>query len=139
MVYIRGYIDLAVDEGYYALSERELEALDYFDELATSDAFCLNLTLEPGEACFTNNCMLLHRRSAFEDHTDPARRRHLLRLWLVDPDRPMAADVRVHKNFLGIPDRKAKEPITPDLDSLGRARATSTEATNIFLGQPFVS
>jgi hypothetical protein len=39
---------------------------------------------------FVHNHSLLHDRTAFVDHPDPARRRHLLRLWLSLPgDRPL--------------------------------------------------
>jgi hypothetical protein len=102
VIYIRGYIELAVQEGFYSLDELEREALDYFDEIANRPDVRLDLMLEPGEATFTNNCVLLHRRSAFEDHEDPRRRRHLLRLWLVDRGRPATAAVRLHKTERGI-------------------------------------
>ncbi|MBS37426.1 MAG: taurine catabolism dioxygenase TauD [Thiotrichales bacterium] len=105
VIYIRGYINLAIQEGFYELTDVEQEALDTFDEIAASDEFCLNMTLEPGEATFTNNCMLLHRRTTFEDHTEPERRRHLLRLWLSDPQRPADDRVRAHKTSRGIEKR----------------------------------
>ena len=38
--------------------------------------------LRPGDMFFVNNRWILHNRTAFEDHPDPDRRRHLLRLWL---------------------------------------------------------
>jgi hypothetical protein len=31
---------------------------------------------------FVNNRWLLHNRTAFADHPEPERRRHLVRLWL---------------------------------------------------------
>ena len=105
VIYIRGYIDLAVQEGFYSLTTAQQAALDYFDELADSDEFCFNMMLEPGEAVFTNNCLLLHKRTGFEDHDEPERRRHLLRLWLADPDRPASAGVRAHKTDRGIEKR----------------------------------
>ena len=36
----------------------------------------------PGDVQFLNNGRILHAREAYEDDDDPARRRHLLRLWL---------------------------------------------------------
>lgn len=97
VICIRGYIDLAVEEGHVSLSDHEIEALDTFESLANREDFKLNLTIEPGEASFTNNCCVLHTRTAFEDATDPALRRHILRLWLREDDRPSAAGVIVHK------------------------------------------
>ena len=34
---------------------------------------------------FLNNHPMLHSRTAFEDHDEAARKRHLLRLWLRTP------------------------------------------------------
>jgi hypothetical protein len=102
VVYIRGYIDLAVEEGLCALDDRAMQALDYFDDIANRPEFRLDMLLEPGDATITNNCLLLHRRTAFEDHGDAARKRHLLRLWLVDDTRPAVPAVRSHKNREGI-------------------------------------
>ena len=43
--------------------------------------------LEPGQVYFINNRWILHNRTAFEDHPEPERRRHLVRLWLEGRDR----------------------------------------------------
>lgn len=40
--------------------------------------------LERGQMQFLNNRSAIHSRTAFEDHADPAKRRHLVRLWLRD-------------------------------------------------------
>jgi alpha-ketoglutarate-dependent taurine dioxygenase len=42
-------------------------------------------TMQPGEMFFINNRWVLHNRTAFEDHPEPERRRHLVRLWLERP------------------------------------------------------
>ena len=97
VICIRGYIDLAVDEGHVSLSDQEVEALDTFEALADRDDFRLKLTMEPGEASFTNNCCVLHTRTAFEDSPDPELKRHILRLWLREDSRPAAPGVFVHK------------------------------------------
>jgi len=102
VVYIRGYIDLAVDEGLYALDEKSRQALDYFDEVANRPDIRLDVMLQPGDGMFTNNCLLLHRRTAFEDCEEPGLKRHLLRLWLMDEARSAVAAVRSHKNRAGI-------------------------------------
>ncbi|MDH3701847.1 MAG: TauD/TfdA family dioxygenase [Alphaproteobacteria bacterium] len=108
VIYIRGYIDLAVEEGHVSLSDTELEALDYFDQVGNRPDIRPNLRLEPGEASFTNNCLLLHTRTAFEDSGDPALKRHLLRLWLREDGRPMAPGVVLHKGSAGIEKRARK-------------------------------
>ena len=107
-IYIRGYIDLTVEEGHITLSEDEQEALDYFDAVANRDDIRLNFMMEPGEINFTNNCFLLHTRTGFEDFPDPAKRRHLLRLWLREDGRPAADGVIAHKGEDGILARQNK-------------------------------
>jgi hypothetical protein len=52
--------------------------LDVFDDEALSADF----DLEPGQMQFVDNRALGHSRTAFEDHPEPERRRHLVRLWL---------------------------------------------------------
>ena len=43
-----------------------------------------------------------------EDSDDPALRRHLLRLWLREDDRPAANGVLLHKGKAGIEKREGK-------------------------------
>ena len=67
------------------LGARQREALDLFDAFAEDPALHLSMRLEPGDAQFVHNHTMLHDRTAFEDWPEPARRRHLLRLWLAVP------------------------------------------------------
>ena len=118
VIYIRGYIDLAVEEGHVAPSDTELEALDFMDDVANRPEIRFEFRLEPGEATFTNNCLLLHTRTAFEDSENPSLKRHLLRLWLREDARPMAPGVILHKGRAGIEARDGKgtyyTPASPD-------------------------
>ncbi|MEZ4227275.1 MAG: TauD/TfdA family dioxygenase [Polyangiaceae bacterium] len=75
-----------------ALDERSLALLDAYDEIASSDEFCLRMRLEPGDVQLISNHFVVHSRTAYEDHEDPAERRHLLRLWLSLPHRPSLLD-----------------------------------------------
>jgi len=108
VILIRGYIDLAAEEGHVTLSEAETEALDTFEEIGNRPEFRLAMTLNPGEATFTNNCCVLHTRTAFEDSPDPALKRLLLRLWLREDGRPAASGVVLHKGDGGIAKRDGK-------------------------------
>jgi alpha-ketoglutarate-dependent taurine dioxygenase len=38
--------------------------------------------MQRGDMQFVNNRTVLHSRTAFQDHEEPRRRRHLLRLWM---------------------------------------------------------
>jgi hypothetical protein len=49
------------------------------------------MELEPGDMQLLNNYVVLHSRTDFEDHAEPERRRHLLRLWLSIPQSQPAA------------------------------------------------
>jgi alpha-ketoglutarate-dependent taurine dioxygenase len=42
----------------------------------------VEFNLNPGEMLFINNRWLLHNRTAFEDHAEPGRQRHYVRLWV---------------------------------------------------------
>lgn len=108
VIYIRGYIDLAEEEGHCTLTAEEREALTLFEAISERPDVRLNFTLERGELAFFNNCLVLHTRTAFEDHPEPERRRHLLRLWLMEEGRPAAEGVRLHKGEGGIPRQEGK-------------------------------
>ena len=43
------------------------------------------MELAAGDIQWLSNHTVLHARTAYEDDPDPARRRHLLRLWLSLP------------------------------------------------------
>ncbi|HUS24945.1 MAG TPA: TauD/TfdA family dioxygenase [Candidatus Binatia bacterium] len=69
------------------LSPAEQELLDVYDGIANSPEFHLDMDLEPGDVQLLSNHTQLHARTAFEDWPEPARRRHLLRLWISVPQR----------------------------------------------------
>lgn len=67
------------------LTACDVEALDAFDALANDARLNMTMRLAPGDMQFVHNHVLLHDRTAFEDHADRGQRRHLLRLWLACP------------------------------------------------------
>ena len=72
------------------LTSAQIEAMDLLDQLAGDPSLRLDMTLEPGDMQFLHNHQILHARTAYEDHPEPERRRHLLRLWLTPPNgRPL--------------------------------------------------
>ncbi len=64
------------------------EAMDLLDALAESPELHIDMTLLPGDIQFVCNHFILHSRTSFDDHPEPAKRRHLLRLWLSSDDGP---------------------------------------------------
>ncbi len=72
------------------LTGPQRDALAAIDRLAGDPAFCLDTMLEPGDMVFLNSHTTYHARTEFEDHPEPERKRHLLRLWLSVPNsRPL--------------------------------------------------
>ncbi len=67
------------------LSPQQKEAMALVDAIANDPAFHLSMVLERGDIQLINNHTVLHARTSYEDYPEPARRRHLLRLWLVTP------------------------------------------------------
>ena len=65
------------------LARVEEEAISLVERLA--EELCFENDFEPGDIQLLNNHVILHGRTAFEDHAEPNRRRHLLRLWLSTP------------------------------------------------------
>jgi hypothetical protein len=100
--FVRGVIDRGAETLGQPLSTLEKDALAFFEEVAQRDDVRLELTLRPGEASFINNYEMLHARTAFVDHDDPAKKRLLYRLWLEgEPPRPMRREVHLYQNRSG--------------------------------------
>jgi hypothetical protein len=72
------------------MTDKQIAALDLFDELTESQEFRLDMEFEPGDIQILHNHQILHARADFEDWPEIERRRHLLRLWLCpDNGRPL--------------------------------------------------
>ncbi|MFY0611457.1 MAG: TauD/TfdA family dioxygenase [Hyphomicrobiaceae bacterium] len=76
-------------------------AFDAIDALAADPAFHLDMEFAPGDMQFLNNHVILHSRTTYEDHPDPDRRRHLLRLWLACDDGPPLPKAMIDDAFQG--------------------------------------
>jgi Taurine catabolism dioxygenase TauD, TfdA family len=82
-VYLRWYIDKAqTHQEVPRLSDAQVELLDLIDALAQDPELHLDMDFVPGDIQWLANRTILHSRTGYEDHADPGRRRHLLRLWL---------------------------------------------------------
>ncbi len=64
------------------LTSAQHELLDLIDAIAEDPAYHLDMDFRPGDIQWLKNAVILHARTVYEDHPEPARRRHLLRLWL---------------------------------------------------------
>ncbi len=68
-----------------ALRPEQAEALEFVQSVANRPGMAMSMAFEEGDMQFLNNHVMLHAREAFEDHTDPELRRHLLRMWVSYP------------------------------------------------------
>jgi hypothetical protein len=86
-IYARDFIETAQRFAVVPqLTQLQLEAMNMLDELAGSDEYRLDMDFRPGDIQFLHNHQILHARTKFEDFPEPARKRHLLRLWLSTPN-----------------------------------------------------
>lgn len=98
-----------------AASRLQLEAIDFVQEVAQRPEFRLSMTFEAGDMQFLNNFTTLHGRSGFEDHDEPERKRHLLRMWIALDEarrRPLASLLDERYGWVergGIPTRRPAE------------------------------
>jgi alpha-ketoglutarate-dependent taurine dioxygenase len=80
--YLRYWIEAGHPRAGEPLTAGQVRALDALDGWLGRPELRAEFDLRPGDMWFINNRWLLHNRTAFEDHPDPERRRHLVRLWL---------------------------------------------------------
>lgn len=84
--FVREYIESAQRfDDAPRLTARQQEALRLLEDLAVDDRFRVDMAFHPGDMQWVDNHVVLHSRTGFEDHAEPDRKRHLLRLWLKLP------------------------------------------------------
>lgn len=92
--YLRYWIEAGHAKVGQPLSSAQVHALDVLDAYSHRRDLQAEFALRPGEMFFINNRWMLHNRTAFEDHPDPAQRRHYVRLWLKAQAAPAPAGGR---------------------------------------------
>ena len=80
--YLRYWIEVGHEKANEPLTAEQAAALDALDGVAGEPRLRAEFELRPGDMFFVNNRWILHNRTAFEDHPEPERKRHLVRLWL---------------------------------------------------------
>lgn len=90
-IYQRQYIESARRfSDVPPLTSRQIEALDFLDDLANDQAIHIFMEFRPGDVQLVHNHTVMHDRTSFEDWPEPERKRHLLRLWLAPAEgRPL--------------------------------------------------
>lgn len=89
---VRNQINAACRKTGTPLEPIEQAALDFLDGLAYDPDIHLDMDLQLGDMQLCNNYTILHSRTAFEDYSEPERRRHMVRLWLTFRERRALAD-----------------------------------------------
>ena len=92
--YVRSFLESAQRHAEVPRrTAEETEFLDLIDEVTHREGTALHMDFQPGDIQFVCNYTTFHSRTSYEDHDDPAERRHLLRLWLTLHDgRPLPDD-----------------------------------------------
>jgi hypothetical protein len=85
--FIPWYIRRAQDlPGVPPLSGEQAATVELLEATANDPALYLDMEFLPGDIQLLKNSVILHKRTTYEDWDEPARKRHLLRLWLSAPD-----------------------------------------------------
>lgn len=101
--YLRQYIELGYEQMGVPVSPLVKEALDVFDEIMMSPDMRIDMMMEPGDMQFANNYMVLHSRTAFDDHDEKDLWRKKLRLWLKMENARLLAPEFPGRNGFGVP------------------------------------
>jgi alpha-ketoglutarate-dependent taurine dioxygenase len=80
--YLRYWIEVGHEKAGQPLTPIQVKALDVLDGVLRDRDLQVEFGLKPGDMFYINNRWILHNRSAFEDHAEPERKRHYVRLWL---------------------------------------------------------
>jgi hypothetical protein len=80
--YLRLYITKGHEVAGSSLTKADTDPLDYLDEVLCRPDLPVTFGMERGDMQFVNNVFILHSRTEFQDHPEPERKRHYVRLWL---------------------------------------------------------
>jgi hypothetical protein len=100
-IHKRGYVRTAQRfEDVPRLTKAQEEALDLVDAICADPAFHLSFEMQPGDIQLGSNHSVLHSRTNYQDHADPALKRHLLRVWITLPNgRPLPPEFETTREF----------------------------------------
>ena len=72
--------------GVPPMTNAQDEVLSLMERTANDPALYLDMEFLPGDIQLLKNSVILHKRTAYEDWSEPEKKRHLLRMWLAAPD-----------------------------------------------------
>lgn len=80
--YFRYYITQGHALAGVPLQDADLEALDVLEDVTNRPELQAVFEMEPGDIQLVSNFFVLHSRTAYTDHPEPERKRHLKRMWI---------------------------------------------------------
>lgn len=80
-IYNRNFNETVFRRRGTQMTDAERDALDALDAVIAREELQLPMDFRPGDVQLVSNETVLHARTAYEDHEDTGKRRHLLRLW----------------------------------------------------------
>jgi alpha-ketoglutarate-dependent taurine dioxygenase len=80
--YFRYYITQGHAQAGVPLKDADLEALDVLEGVVNRPELQAVFEMEAGDIQFVSNFFVFHSRTAYEDHPEPERKRHLKRMWI---------------------------------------------------------
>ncbi|KAI1659459.1 Clavaminate synthase-like protein [Daldinia decipiens] len=117
--YFVGFGALPRSSNIPPISEAQAEALDTIHFLG--EKYCVNTNFQKGDIQYINNLAIFHARDGFTDTLE--KRRHLLRLWLRDPENawptPEAWKYRWAQLYEGVTPEGQVFPLEPFIRSAG--------------------
>ena len=92
------------------------EAVELFQVLA--EELAVDLPFQQGDLQILNSYVTVHSRRAYEDWQEPAKKRHLLRLWLKnDGLRPVMDEVRRHYSGIELEGFEPRAPLEAEAEA----------------------
>jgi hypothetical protein len=68
------------------MTREQHAAIETMEQTANDPELYLDMDFQPGDIQWLKNAVILHKRTSYEDWSEPERKRHLLRLWLSAAD-----------------------------------------------------
>ncbi|MGE0799878.1 MAG: TauD/TfdA family dioxygenase [Lautropia sp.] len=93
----RRLMQKGMDRRNTPISDDEMRAMLFLEEVANGDSYRLDMDLQPGDIQLINNYTTFHARTAFRDDPGRGLKRLLLRIWInLDEPMPLQQNVAIH-------------------------------------------
>lgn len=97
------------------MTTAQTDLLDLVDATAADPSLYLEMEFRPGDVQLLKNSSILHARAAYDDWTEPERKRHLLRFWVSARGDFSGSDERLKAGI------EKKDGVTSDTEALANS------------------